>query len=429
MLNLRNASYVFAFLSLATVIACGGGGGGSNGGIVDPAPDPTCGSIALPSAQNQAANNLAQLQGPNIVVPESTISRASDAGIRAHTNHLIYTGATGRLSGPSGLSPQQLYQAYGVPGNLGSGAIAIVDAFHYPTSLNDFNVFSSQFGLPTEPSSSATSSSNTVFQVVYATGSQPATDGSWSQEMAIDTQWAHAMAPNAKIYLVEAASATVSDLMAAVNVAKALPGVKQVSLSFGATESACNFVHYDPNLLQAGVTFFAASGDTSDERNFPALSKNAIAVGGTTLVLDVLNNRSSENSWSKTAGNLSLFEPRQTFQDVVVSSVQRYRGAADLAAVGDPATGVAVYDSTSSGGLSGWLVFGGTSVSCPIIAGITNAAGNSYASSKAFNAHLYSLLGTDTLFDVKHGTSGSHSAGIGWDFLSGVGAPNGLAGF
>lgn len=428
MRRIANSTFV-GFTLLLSLAGCGGSGSSDNS-IIDPAPDPTCSTkdIFVPSASQ--TDNLQALQGPNIFVPESTVSKASDAGVRAHTNHLIYTGAaSSRLPGPQGLTPQQLHTAYSIPDGLGSGAIAIVDAYHYPTALNDFNVFSTQFGLPTETSSDATSSSNTVFQVVYASGSQPTVDGSWAQESAIDTQWAHAMAPGAKIYLVESASDTVADLMAAVNIAKNLPGVKQVSMSFGATETACLFVHYDPNMVKSGVTFFAAGGDTSDEKNFPALSKNAIAVGGTSLVLDVLGNRISENSWSKTGSGLSAYEPRPTFQNTVVASVQRYRGSCDVAAVGDPATGVSVYDSTPYAGMSGWLVFGGTSVACPIIAAISNSAGNTYASSQAFNANLYAQIGTTNLFDIKHGTSGSKSAGTGWDFLSGVGAPNGLTGF
>ena len=425
----------FVFLLLALVlINCGGTGGtgtSTTGGIIAPASPPTCSSKdVVPAGVPQTDNSFA-LQAPNVIVPDSTVERSSDFGERAHTNHLIYTGPSQtRVSGgPKGLIPVQLYTAYNVPPSSGSGAIAVVDAYDYPTAKNDFNVFSNMFSLPTETSSDPTLASNTVFQVVYAAGTKPTTDGSWSEESAIDTQWAHAMAPGAKIYLVEAASASVVDLMAAINIAKALPGVKQVSLSFGSSESACQFVHYDANLIQPGVTFFAASGDSSDEKDFPSLSKNAVSIGGTTLVLDASNNRVSENSWSKSGSGLSSFEPRPGFQDIVVSDVQRYRGACDFAAVGDPATGVSVYDSTPYNGLSGWLVFGGTSVACPIVAGITNAAGSHFTSSQGLNANLYAYIATTNVYDVKHGTSGSHSAGTGWDYLTGVGSPNGLLPF
>ena len=246
--------------------------------------------------------------------------------------------------------------------------------------------------------------------------------------MAIDTQWAHAMAPHAKVYLVEAKSSSVVDLMAAVNVAKVLPGVTQVSMSFGSAESACNFVHYDANLVQSGVVFFAAAGDTPNELDFPALSKNAVSVGGTTLNFDSVGNRNFENSWSQTGGGSSKFEPRPLFQNIVASTVQAYRGGCDISAVGDPSTGLSVYDSTPSGGFSGWLNFGGTSVSCPIIAGIANAANVPFASSQTFNTSIYSQLGSSVFHDVIHGTAGTNAAGHGWDYLSGVGTPNGISG-
>ncbi len=418
----------FASLCVCSVILIGCGGTSGTGSIVAPAPDPVCTTTAIP-ARTLQIDNLKQLEAPGVVVPNTTITRASDIGVNAHTNHLIAQGsATTRLAGPTGLTPEQVRTAYSIPPNLGSGAIAIVAAYHYPTSLADFNVFSTEFGLPTEPSGSSTASTNTVFQVVYATGTVPTTDTGWSQEMALDTQWSHAMAPNAKLFLVEAKSSSVADLMAAVNIAKALPGVKQVSMSFGAAESACNFVKYDPNMVQAGVTFFAAAGDTSNELAYPSLSKNAVSVGGTTLNLDSSNNRIHENSWNRSGGGKSAFEPRPTFQNVVARTVLGYRGGCDISAVGDPLTGVSVYDSTPSGGFSGWQVFGGTSVSCPIIAGIANAAGSHFTSSQAFNAGIYSLIGSSNIYDVIHGTSGTNSADHGWDYLSGVGAPNGIAG-
>jgi kumamolisin len=417
----------FSISGVALILVGCGGTSGSNS-IIAPASDPTCTTPAIP-LKSSNIDNLQELQRPGVIVPSTTVARTIDAGVNAHTNHLIsQASATGRLIGPTGLTPQQLYVAYSIPSGLGQGAIAIVDAYHYPTSLADFNTFSIQFGLPPEQSVSATSSSNTVFQVVFASGTQPVVDSGWSQEMAIDTQWSHAMAPHAKIYLVEAKSSSVADLMAAVIIAKALPGVTQVSMSFGSPESACNFVHYDPNLVQAGVVFFAAAGDTPNELDFPALSKNAVSVGGTTLNFDSMGNRLFENSWSRTGGGASKFEPRPVFQNVVASTVQAYRGGCDISAVGDPLTGLSVYDSTPSGGFSGWLNFGGTSVSCPIVAGIANAANVPFASSQAFNAAVYGELGSPVFHDVTHGTSGTNAAGHGWDYLSGVGTPNGVSG-
>src|SRR5262249_34252213 len=90
----------------------------------------------------------------------------------------------------------------------GSRAIAMVDAYHYPTAMQDLQVFSAQFGLP-----APTSGQGGNFQVVYANGRQPRVNSNWNLEAALDIQWAHAMAPNAKIYLVEAASNGYTDLL------------------------------------------------------------------------------------------------------------------------------------------------------------------------------------------------------------------------
>jgi subtilase family serine protease len=119
----------------------------------------------------------------------------------------------------------------------GKGVIAIVDANHAPNAMADLNVFSQNFGLPLVDSTS--------FQVVYATSAgtttstPPPYDSGWEMEISLDIQWAHAMAPNAKIILVEANSANLSDMFAAVSLAAsyATPGSGgQVSLSWGASE-------------------------------------------------------------------------------------------------------------------------------------------------------------------------------------------------
>ncbi len=432
-----DAATTWAIIGLAvglTLGACGGGGGGSQStggstgstgtggttGNLAPAPDPTCGPVAPATLVSQG-----QIDHPGVFVPASTREVAG----RAHTNHLVNVTSLGRGPGPQGYTPAQIRKAYGVPDGLGQGAIAIVDAYHYPTALHDFNVFSNQFGLPVEPSTTATLGTNGRFQVVYATGSQPATDTSWAQESALDTQWAHAMAPNAKIFLVEARSSGLSDLMAAVQVAVGLPGVTQVSLSFGSTETACSYARYDQLFRTPGVTFFAASGDTSTEKDFPALSRDVVCVGGTRLALLADGSRVGESVWAATAGSLSSFSPRPPYQDGVIGKSSPYRSGNDIAAVADPDTGVSVYDSTPDGHLSGWLIFGGTSTSTPIIAGIANAANRARSGSRGQNAALYDALGTSAFLDLTTGRSGSNAATVGWDMPSGVGTPNGLGGF
>jgi len=407
------------------VFACGGGGGGGGGGGT-----PSC-SDAIPRVVLATPAQQRSKYGPNVIVPESSIVRAEDARLRAHTNFLIRmpsSAASTRAPDPSGFTPAQILKAYNLPTNGGSGAIAIVDAYNWPTALHDFNAFANEFGLPQETSSDVTSSSNTVFQVVYANGIKPGDNNSWSQEMALDTEWAHAIAPNAKIYLVEASSSSPAALAAAIKIAKVLPGVKQVSLSFGIAEDPCDFVLYDPALVQSGVTFFAASGDDAGQRDFPGESKNVVAVGGTALVLNVDNTWKSESVWDGTTCGPSSFEPRPSFQDVVASFVGSHRANCDIAAVGDPNTGVNVYDSFASG-LNPWQVFGGTSVSCPVIAAIANVAGVNHSSSAKQNEAIYAGIGSANFHDIVSGSANGFDAKTGYDFPSGVGTPNGVAGF
>lgn len=366
---------------------------------------------------------------PGIIVPESSIERANDIGVRVHTNFLIKdSGVRSFQSGNQGLTPLEVANAYGVPiaNNPGAGAIAIVDAYNYPTALADFNSFSNTFSLPAESSNNALSSSNQVFQVVYARGTQPTSDGSWSQEMAIDIEWAHAMAPGAKVYLVEAGSSAIPDIMTAVAVAKTLPGVREVSTSFGASETGCEYVQYDSTFVQPGVVFFGAAGDSPGQRNFPALSMNAVAVGGTTLNVSPIGTYLSESVWNSTGCGPSVFEPRPIFQDVYYSTIGLYRAGCDIAADADPNSGVGVYDSYPYQGQSGWFVAGGTSVACPIIAGITNSSGVAFSSSQAFNKLTYSLAGTQYFHAITSGSSGGYNAATPWCFPTGLGSPNGL---
>ena len=410
-------------------IACGGGGGGGGSSSSLPvAPDPTCGSViakAVPTAVQ-----IAQRFGGTVIVPESSVPRADDIGVRAHTNHLILAHPSStRAPDPSGFTPSQLQKAYNIPSSGGSNAIAVVDAYNYATALNDFNVYANQFSLPPETSADATSSSNAVFQVVYASGTKPQNDASWAQESALDMEMVHAMAPNAKVYLVEAASSSLDDLGAAVNVAKKLPGVRQVSTSFGSIETGCDYASYDKDFVENGVTFFCSSGDDAGNVDYPGGSKNVVSVGGTSLNVNFDGSWASETVWNGASCGPSAFEPRPSFQNPEFSLVGKYRGAVDIAADADPNTGVSVYDSTSFQGEVGWQVYGGTSSACPMVAAIANVANVSHSSSQVQNATLYGHLGSASFHDVTSGSSSGFSAASGWDFPTGVGSPHGTSGF
>lgn len=365
---------------------------------------------------------LANAQNGHVVVPDSSIERPWDVGLSAHTNHLMFVRPQFGTAGPTGETPASIASVYQLTGTLGGvGTIAIVDAYHYPTSLNDFNVFSSTFGLPQETSTNPTSSTNAVFQVVYAGGGKPRTDGGWSQEAALDIEWAHAMAPTAKIVLVEAKTNSFANLFAAVDVASKLPNVRAISMSWGGSEFSGE-TSYDSHFPANGILYFASSGDTGGVTIYPGVSPNVISAGGTRINRDGAGNFLSETGWSGSGGGRSQYEAIPSFQSVISGIVGNSRGVPDISFDADPNTGVSVYDSTSYNGSVGWLVFGGTSVSSPSLAGIITSAGGN-TSTNAELVQLYSGLGNSSVFrDIVSGTAGSFSCVTGWDFITGMGS-------
>lgn len=368
----------------------------------------------------------------NIVTPPSSIAFSQDHGLRAHTNHLIFkgfqpnshpmVGIGGHSLVISGYYPSQIRSAYGDSGS-GQGVIAIVDAYNYPSALKDFNVFAGQFGLPQETSTNVTSSSNRVFQVVYASGRRPSNNGGWAEEEALDIEWAHSMAPSAKIVLVEASSASYSALFQAVDKARSISGVTQISMSWGGSEFSGES-SYDSHFPSGNITYFAATGDTGGVQDYPALSPQVVGCGGTSLTLNG-SSYGSETGWSGSGGGPSSYYSRPAFQNVIQSVLGNHRGAPDVSAVADPYTGCAVYDSTSYQGYVGWLVFGGTSLATPICAGLANAGG----ANRGTGETTFIYANSSGFHDVTSGTAGSFSCTPGWDFVTGWGSPKSPASF
>src|SRR5438309_1523990 len=335
-------------------------------------------------------------QGPppqhgSVLIPDTSIERREDISLRAHTNHVILFRPEFVGTSPSGETPASIRPVYNLPSTGGSGIIAIVDAFDYPTAENDLNVFSSTFGLP--PCTTA----NGCFQKVFAVGRKPRTNCGWAQEAALDIEWAHAMAPNARIILVEAKSNSFSDLFQAVDVASKLVSPNgswgEVSMSWGGSEFSSE-ASYDSHFTTAGIVYFASSGDTGGKTIYPGVSPNVVSAGGTTLHRDANGNFLSETGWSGSGGGKSLYENRPSYQAGVISVVGANRGVPDFSFDADPNSGVSVYDSTLCQGVSGWLVFGGTSVASPSLSGIVNSAGSN-TSSTAELSQLYLSVGNN----------------------------------
>jgi kumamolisin len=380
----------------------------------------------------------AQAPGPSpqpgqVIVPDSTREQPEQIGHRAHTNHLIFKPSKGKPGGsPQGETPQSLRPVYNLPVTGGNGIIAIVDPYHYVTARKDFDIFSTQFGLPLS-TQAVCNGSQPCLRIVYATGSKPRKNCGWNQEAALDIEWAHAMAPHAQIVLVEAATNFLTDLFQAVDVATQIVKSSnvqagEVSMSWSSSEFSTE-AQFDSLFTNTGVVYVGASGDTGGVNGYPSVSPDVVSAGGTTIHRDSLGNFLSETGWSGSGGGASSYEPRPAYQDVIVSIVRTQRGAPDFSFDSDPASGVSVYDSTPCRGGSGWLVFGGTSVAAPSLAGIVNLSSHFYGNSGIELSTIYSNLGNSSDFrDITSGDAGSFSAGPGWDFVTGVGSNQGTSG-
>jgi hypothetical protein len=393
----------------------------------------------------------AQEHGNSIHIPDSSIERDEDLGRRAHTNHHQLIGPDGGAApgiglGPAGgMSADQMHLFYGLPpvaAGGGSGVIAIVDAYHYPTAAGDFVTFSNQFGLPTVAADGTTP----LFQVV--TLGTPTVDVGWNQEAALDIEWAHAMAPTATIVLVEAQSSSFTDLFAAVDAARALPGVAQVSMSWGSSEFSTETdgdVHFQYSATTGNPVFFAATGDQGGKTSFPAVSSLVVGVGGTSVATTSAGKFSSETGWSGSGGGPSSYVAKPSWQNGVENTSATMRCIPDVSSNADPNTGVSVYGwgyNRYRQLVHGWMVFGGTSVSTPCMAGMVNLGGASYPTqfaqgksptqdpsdtpTVAFLNLVYSGRSGSTFRDITKGSSSrKYSCKPGWDFVTGVGVPNG----
>ncbi len=313
----------------------------------------------------------------------------------------------------------------------GSKVIVIVDAFDYPTAQNDLSVYSTQYGLP------AITSSN--FQVAYATGTKPPQDstGGWEFEESLDIETAHAMAPGAKIILMEAKSNGNNDLNTAVTAAVKLveaAGGGQISMSWGGSETASE-ENNEKIYTGTNVVFLASTGDAPGTIE-PSVLQNVIGVGGTNIVRDKNFNFESEVAWPNTGGGISKYVPIPSYQSSVKKIkkiVGKQRGVPDISMNGGPSSAVSIYDTTKyKGTVLNWAGAYGTSESSPLLAGVLNAAGVFSASTAAELKTVYSGYTSKANWrDIISGTcsnNGGSTAKKGYDLCSGVGVPKGYAG-
>jgi subtilase family serine protease len=367
-----------------------------------------------------------------------------------------------------GYTPAQIRTAYGFgsasfsDGSIaadGAGqTIAIIDAFNDQNIVSDLAYFDTQFDIAAPAS----------FKIVNQAGGSklPANNADWAGEIALDVEWAHAIAPGANLLLVEATSDDTDDLMAAVNYARNAAGVSVVSMSWGGSEyvdwgnggESDSQTSLDPDFTtpagHEGVTFVAAAGDSGQQSGvqWPASSPNVVAVGGTTLTLDTDGTYESETGWSGTSGGYSQVEGEPTYQDGVQTTGAR--SVPDVAYDADPNTGFAEYDSVKDNGVVGWQEVGGTSAGTPqwagliaiadqgrVIAGKTTLDGKTqtlpalYSLYSAPNTTDHAAYTTDFNDIESGGTGGYHfryggpgnngnEASAGYDDVTGLGSPH-----
>lgn len=410
-----------------------------------------------------------------VVIPENAIEHPGDVGVRAHqplrifvpADRAKYAGdpnsyALPEVAAASAVGPPFPGTGFNTPASLacqyhmvipaagcnpntfktnptgGSKTVGLVEAFDDPSAMSNLNTYSTQFGLPL-----VTSSTLKTFFAGGAggcAGSDPGPDptGGAEIETSLDLDMVHSAAPKAKIVVVFAQSLGLTDLLAAEDCASkqvAAAGGGEISNSWGGSEFSSE-KSFDSHFVKSGIVYFASTGDSAGTQ-WPSVSPNVVAVGGTTIGRvnsgPNLGNFLFEAAWEDGGGGVSEFEPRPTYQSHLPAST--HKQVPDVSSVANPNTGVWVFDNNPVLG-SGWFVVGGTSAAAPLWAGIVNAAGHFAASSAAELTTIYNAFATSASYtadynDITLGFCGFFDgsfAGPKYDSCTGIGSPKGIAG-
>ena len=317
---------------------------------------------------------------------------------------------------PAGFSPNQIKTAYHLPTSGGKGTIAIISAYDDPTIENDLNVFSKTYNLP------ACTIKNGCFEhhiMTSGTGS----NSNWAMETSLDVQWAHAIAPTAKILLVSAKTPSGTNLLSAIDYVAKRTDVVAISMSFGGAEFS-DETTLDNHFQVSGKTFFASSGDNGTGVSWPAASPYVVAVGGTSLALTPTGNVISEKAWKGSGGGVSAYESEPSFQsDYSIPRANGKRSIPDVSYSADPSFGFSVYKTTGKTG--GWYVVGGTSAGAPQWAAIASLGLS--ANNKNFYADKSTTNNEQYFRDITTGTNGTCgyfcTARKHYDYVTGLGSP------
>jgi subtilase family serine protease len=409
---LSSARHTLALLAIAAMAGCAGAGAvpasGSPASLQSAghraAADSATGlpgesATGLPgeSATGLPGESATGLPGANFSCAGLPQPGNADCTIAINVNIAPTANPAQPASLIAGLHPADLQSAYGLPARGASGTVAIVDAYDDPLAESDLATYRLAFGLP------ACTTANGCFTKLNqrgVKGSYPAANSAWSEEIALDLDMVSAACPSCSIVLVEADSALLDNLGAAVDTAVAAHATA-VSNSYYAIEWSSESgedVHY----RHSGVAMTASSGDRG-YATYPAASQYVTAVGGSSLARK--GSGWSESPWEYTGHGCSAYIARPAWQHGTSCGT---RAAVDLAAVADPATGVATY-ATQAGG---WVVAGGTSVGAPLIAAAYVLSGRPESPSFSY-ARPFAFLPI---------------GGSGYQSITGLGAPSGIEG-
>ncbi|MBL4930666.1 S53 family peptidase, partial [Clostridium paridis] len=316
-----------------------------------------------------------------------------------------------------GYTPNQIRYAYGIDKLDLYGEnqkIAVIVPYGSPTIENDVSIFNKQFNLP-----------DLALKISYPCGEPDKIDMNWAAETSLDVQWTHALAPKATISLIISKTDSIDDLLKCIDYAVS-NNEHIISMSWGFNEFQ-NELSYEKYFDNKNITFIASSGDGGPQVNWPAVSPNVLAVGGTTLTLNKDSNiTEKEGLWSNSGGGISKYINAPKYQgNLNVGAAKNYRSVPDVSFFADSSVGVAVYCSTKyNPHISGWTNLAGTSLGPPAWAAFTSLVNEKLGYPIGnINEILYNLATDKNQYTTNFRDITNSTDNIGYDLSTGIGSP------
>lgn len=345
----------------------------------------------------------------SLVFPQSSLAFGNIKQFRAKHPIHVYKSST---LGPAGMNPKQIKAVYNLPQSGGHGTIAIIDAYDDETIESDLNTFSRQFGLPVCTTTNGCLEKHLMISTTKS-------NSGWALETSLDVEWAHAIAPNAKILLMAAKTASGANLLKAIDYANSRSDVVAISMSWGGPEFA-DESSLDFHFVSSHAAFFASSGDNGAGVSWPAASKKVVSVGGSTLNLSNSSNLVSETAWIGSGGGVSQYETQPDYQEGYnIPKASGHRAVPDVSFNANPRSGYSVYKAGK------WYVVGGTSAGAPQWAAIQSLGLS--ASNKNFYTDKSANNNSKYFRDIVSGSNGECKyycdARKHYDYVTGLGSP------